>query len=77
MNILHAKVAVSLHVDALDIILLVGGVLPLAFTSPIHGDLAVALHLELDRAVRAPKTGASRHPLSVAERTVRRHVDKV
>jgi hypothetical protein len=48
------EVAVLLHLDALDVVPLLGSVLEDARASGVDGDLAVALALELDAAVRAP-----------------------
>lgn len=67
MNVLHAKIAISLHLDALDMALLLRCVLPLAFAAPVDGDLTVALHLKLDRTVIAPEAGAGEQPLAVAK----------
>lgn len=58
VNILHAEVAVCLHPDPFDIGLLLCRVLPLALAPPVDGDLAIALHLEFDRAVVAPEAVA-------------------
>jgi len=73
-DVLHAKVTVVLHNDALHVVLLVGRVLPLALPAPVDGDLAVFLHLELDAAVTAPEALALEQPLAVSEGVVsRRH----
>jgi hypothetical protein len=57
-NALHAKIAVLLHLNTFDILLLVLRVLPLALTAPVKGDLTVALHLELDGTIVAPEAVA-------------------
>ncbi|KAI9785346.1 MAG: citrate (Si)-synthase [Geoglossum umbratile] len=58
LNVLNAQVTVTLHRNALDVVALVGRVLELTLATPVHGDLAVALHLELDRAVLAKQAVA-------------------
>lgn len=74
ISLLKAHVAVPLHREAFDVVPLIGGVLPLALTAPVHGDLAVALHLELDRAVLAPQARAHDQLLAVTE-GVGRHIE--
>jgi hypothetical protein len=75
-DILQDEVAVLLHLDALDVVPLLGSVLEDARASGVDGDLAVALALELDAAVRAPEALADEEPLAVAEDAVTlRHDD--
>jgi len=75
VSLLHAQVAVSLHIDALDVVPLMNGILELALAAPIHGDLAIDLHLELDRAVLAKQAVAHKEPLAVTEGVMMRHID--
>lgn len=63
-----------MHNDALDIGFLLSRVLELALATPIHGDLAVALHLELDRAVLAKQAVTREQPLAVTE-GIMRHIE--
>ena len=65
INLLHAQVAVRLHMDAVDVTALLGRVLEMAHTAPVHGDLAVALHPELNRAVLAKQAVVHLQPLVV------------
>jgi hypothetical protein len=73
-SLLHAQVAILLHFDAFDIGTLLGRVLELAFAAPVHSNLTVALHLELDRAILAKQALACEKPLAITESVVR-HIE--
>lgn len=71
MNVLHAKIAVFLHMNSLHIIFLLSRVLPLAFAAPVDGDFAVVLHPEFDSAVIAQEALAIQQPLVVSKGAMR------
>jgi hypothetical protein len=48
LSLINAQVAIILHTDALNVDALLSSVLEPARAAPVHGDLAVRLHLELD-----------------------------
>lgn len=60
--------------DTLDVLALLVRVLPLALPAPVHCDLAIALHLELDRAILAKQASTCLRPLVVTE-GVAGHID--
>ena len=51
--------------NAIDVTALLCRVLEVAHTAPVHGDLAIALHPELNRAVLAKQAVVHLQPLIV------------
>lgn len=60
-----------LHDETLHVLGLLCRVLESALAAPVDGNLAILLHLELDRAILAEKTGALEQPIAVAKSALR------